>query len=36
MIDYNSIDDIDDYAHDVYADEALMLEDSGIYDSPEC
>ncbi len=32
MDDYNSIDDMDDYAHDVYADQALMLEHSGIYE----
>lgn len=32
MDDYNGIDDMDDYAHDVYADQALMLEQSGIYE----
>lgn len=32
MDDYNSIDDMDDYAHDVYADQALMLEQSGLYE----
>lgn len=32
MDDYNGINDMDDYANDVYADQALMLEQSGIYE----